>query len=154
MGIKSLSCFKNKKFRPPHHTAPAEPKPVNSFCSSRECTVFSLFSSLYHLFGCIGNRTGRACEKLCSSSCWWTFSCCGSKLCSDIWHGRCLVCGCTVFHGDTQYLADPQTHLAVGERADGQVIWAEMCVSTNFLNLLFFLQRQGSTPTDVSQWWV
>lgn len=28
----------------------------------------------------------------------------------------------TVFHGGIQYLADPGTHLAVGERADGQVI--------------------------------
>lgn len=30
------------------------------------------------------------------------------------------VWGCTVFHGNTQYLADPGGHLAVGERADGQ----------------------------------
>lgn len=68
----------------------------------------------------VKNRTGKACEKLCSSSCWWIFSCCGSKLCSDIWHGRCLVWGCTVFHGDIQYLADPGTYLSVGERTDGQ----------------------------------
>lgn len=101
------------------HTAPAEPKPINSFCSSREHTQFPLFSpSLPPIW--VKNRTGRTCEKLCSFSCWWIFSCCGSKLCSDIWHARCLVWGWAVFHDDTQYVADPGTHLVVGERADGQ----------------------------------